>query len=438
MKNFPSVQKCYWADVRKEITKLNSDFARIIDDIDPGKKFRLYRIKYRYGSEIVRKGVFHIPNDQGKLIPITEPSIPNQIQTDLNYNLLSNPVSMLLKNSSELFINLEKHSIPSYGLARPGNVLSTGIILNKTHSLQPAFIWNMTAGARSIFMLPKISNTKNHKNLQKTFHINIGAPESMFQHWHVFRELVNSKNINCNWETEILYFSKPWINLFTSDNYITLEHYLLKQQFKGSEYWRHQYIWNMVFSKLQNEYNIKDEPYIIETVHHILFMGLGVLAGFKVAKDELYAPIKQIQTAYTDVYKLRPYPPIIMQPHCLSQDTPDSIYYSLNYPNTLEFPPRTSHRRSSISDLYSISNLLNKYIKRLSDNSFNTRGSVFDLALDKRQYSFYHDLHKDYSNINSTENIPLEDSTFMKDNNTKQNFPILASFVRGCIKVQNL
>ena len=96
-------EKLTWAQARDEVTRVNPAFAKIIDEISPDDKHWLAKVTYPYGSLAMQKSLLMIPNKDGTIVPITDPSIPATIQKDLGYNLNSNPVSLVLKNTFELF-----------------------------------------------------------------------------------------------------------------------------------------------------------------------------------------------------------------------------------------------------------------------------------------------------------------------------------------------
>ena len=40
-----SIEKICWKDIHDKVTEVNPSLAKIIDDIDPGKEFPLYRAR---------------------------------------------------------------------------------------------------------------------------------------------------------------------------------------------------------------------------------------------------------------------------------------------------------------------------------------------------------------------------------------------------------
>ena len=50
-----------WADVKDEVALRNPDLAKTIDELDPPDYYRIYRVKYHYGDDILKQGVLHLP-----------------------------------------------------------------------------------------------------------------------------------------------------------------------------------------------------------------------------------------------------------------------------------------------------------------------------------------------------------------------------------------
>jgi hypothetical protein len=47
----------------------------------------------------------------------------------------------------------------------------------------------MTAGARSIFMLPGISKTDSHNKLMQKLGLNLDVVQSLIEHWNIFKNI---------------------------------------------------------------------------------------------------------------------------------------------------------------------------------------------------------------------------------------------------------
>src|SRR3990167_11373570 len=118
---------------------------------------------------------------------------------------------MVLHNALEMFITLEDRVIP-FSINKPGNIFGLWRVLDRPNeeklSHTSVFIWNMTAGARSMFMLPKVSEALAHNKLKQGLGIGIDKPRDLLDHWKVFREIAKQPEFTEDWYVEVLFFSK--------------------------------------------------------------------------------------------------------------------------------------------------------------------------------------------------------------------------------------
>lgn len=437
----PRMEELTWEQVRSDVLKVNPEFVKIVDKLNPSKEYTLFKARYPYGSEILRQGDLYIPNAEGELVSLKHSSISDHIRNLLNYNLDSNPVSMCLNKSVELFITLENHTIPLYSIARPGNLFGLWRVLSDNVTLQPKFIWSMTAGARSIFMLPKISEAERHKKLKKFFHLQEEVPRTLMDHWEIFRGIADHPDFSEPWSVETLFFSKKWLDHLRDDAWQGFNYFLYETAWKSSEFWRNQFFWNLIFSIVQQEKNLHPSFYIFDTVKYLLAIGVGELPGFAPAIDDSVAPVKGIQKAYIDIYNLKNYAPIIMQPYLFSLADKDSrpVYYSLQYPNATEFGPKSRSRSSIITDLYEIKSVFNKFLKALSSGKFNIQSTKYYDLLNSVNFDYFHNNVESYHDIKESREIPSGDCSFLQqfENYDNAGFPVISAFVTGCIRISH-
>jgi hypothetical protein len=424
-----------WKDVRESVHKLNPKLSHIIDELNPSDKFTFYRIKYNFGDEILQNAGLYLPTKSG-LISIKDSRVDTHIQDNLGYNFGSNPVGMLLEHSVELFIASADRIIP-YAIIQPGHVFGTWRILDtKVSYCPPTFIWGMTAGARSLFMLAKISENASHLHLSKKLHIKIEKPKSLVDHGKVFREIANSNDFKEPWQVEFLFFSKKWFEQLHDKGWEKFKLYLLDAAWQSSSYWRNEYVWNYVFSLIQQNRNIKPPTYIANIVKHLLAIGVGAMPGFRPAFDDTLGPIKRLQEIYINEYNLKDYAPIIMAPSNFSLKDTSPIYYSLQYPTTIEFALKSSERTSAMTDLYLVSSLLKKYLKEIQTGKLNIAETPLESFAQKAKFDFFHNNVTDYTDFKESALIPKEDNAFgLASTDENKNFPKNSSFLNGCIRI---
>ena len=435
----PNNKKCTliettWADFRCKVKDANLKLYKIIEKISPDKGHKLFLVKYPYGSKIVNKGCLQLPDESGKIHKLSSSSISKKIKDELGYNLGGCPVSLILKNSIEVFFMLDNHTIPLSGCIPEGSVTSMWRALFPEYGNRPDFLLDVTAGARSIFMLSKISDAVGHNRVCRHFNINIQKPSLMIDHWRVFKELVRQPLFATNWCTEILFFGKKWFEHLDDEEFCNFNLYFIKKALCANNYCSDKTVWNMVFSLIERINNTKLDPYIVDTAKHLLAVGAGYLPGFSSAKDDSVAPIKEIQKIYTEIYKLKQ-SPVIMQPAYFSSSNDRPVYYSLEYPSTTVFPPRKREDHSKIRDLYLLKSLINKYLYALEHYSLNIEHTAYHRLPSEVKYNYVHNA-KGYTEIMDINSIIENDKHFAKSI-TGKNFPVNSSFLNGCVQIKS-
>lgn len=436
----PTIERLTWQQAHNLLEGLVPDLVEIIDNISPGDSYPIYRAYYPFGSKIVHDGLFMIPVN-GQLYPLHHPIVPKEFKEQLNYNYGANPIGISLESSMELYIEINNRVIP-YSLITPGKIFGLWRIFDGPVSHCPTiFRWQISAGARSLYMLPKISENLRHKKLIKALHIHDDKPKSLYDHWNIFKSIINSDFPSVNWGVNLIFFGNKWIDKLTDPKWIFLRDYMLTSVWHGSEFWRNQYIWDATFANIKNKRNIKEPAHIIDHVKHILSVAAGALPGFAPAMDNSLAPIHALQKIYRDIYDLKTHPPIIMQPemfNAFNKSLP--VYLSFQLSTAIDLSPKANEKNTAISDLFSTQLLLKKYIHELKQEQGLEAepqvplGCIADLV----SIDFFHDERQQYKSIKAASEIPIHDQRFnITTSSTKYDitFPTSSTFVRGCIKI---
>jgi len=226
----------------------------------------------------------------------------------------------MLDKVAKLFISLDNVNLPFFfGFLQPGSLFNTSRVLSPNYSHQPAFLWNITAGARNLIMLPKISAKVGFKRLRKEFQLQIDKPTGLEDHWELFKEIANHKNFQKPWSMQILFFSKEWFEHLNDNAWLEFHRYLLQTAWDTTEFWRNRFIWDLIFSYIQRVRKISPNNYVADTVKHLFSISAGAIPGMAPALDDTCAPISELQRIFKDIYRLDQYLPIILQ----------SIFFSL-------------------------------------------------------------------------------------------------------------
>lgn len=431
-----------WGEVREAVKALNVELFQAIESVSPSDDFKLFLGRYPYGAKILEQGLLHVPTEHHGLLPLTDSRVSAVVRESLGYNVFTNPVSIVLNNSVEVFVPLRDRIVPLYGIIEPGNIFSTWRVLNQEATHAPAFIWEMTAGARMFFMLPKISRAVAHDRMCSSLSISARLPDGLIDHWQVFKEIANHPGYQEPWTTEILFFSKKWFDHLDDKAWHSFKFYLLERGWKGSEFWRNKFTWDLIFSTIQERRNIRVSPHIADLAKHIFSIAVGALPGFAPATNTLGGPIDSIQKAYVNgSYGLRDYVPTIMQPTFFNMHKADEpVYYSLNFPASLSFSPSTRQRSSLITDLYHLKSFISTYVKELAGPEFNIRATPLYEAVQQVDFDCFHLDSEHYHDMQHVDVIPNEDNRFyfsfaQSDGNTK--FATNNAFTRACVRVSS-
>lgn len=434
--NRATIQEFHWKDIRDEVSIKNPVLAKIIDALDPSDEYTLFKASYPFGTEILKGGLLFVPNMRGKLAPINSPEISSSFRDKLNYNLNANPVTLMLNHAAEMFIVNEDNSVPIYGWMTPGELFGAWHVLCPQSNQHPAFIWDMTAGARSIFMLPKISESTGYNKLCQAFHVQASKPQSLLDHWKLFKEIANHADFGEKWTADMLFFSKKWFENLNDPQWLSFKNYLFETAWRKNVFFQNQFIWDLVISLIHEKRKIKPSAFLVNSLKHLFAIGIGALPGFAVARDDIAAPVQRIQEIFTTIYQLEGYAPIIMQPHLFSLEDQHPVYYSLQYPTALGFSPKTREGSTKIFNLYEMKQLLSKYLADIHSNKLNVKNTLIYNACEKVSYDFFHTDPENYAGIRSSKVIPLEDAAFTQwPKAANKIFPVNSAFLRGCIRI---
>lgn len=431
---FKYLTQVYWDEVKTEFSAANPQLAKIIDELAPGKDLPLIKIGYRFGDKILENGKFllleHIKSQPDGITSQDS----KKLQEFFRYAPI--PLGIFLNKTCEAFLEIQDRIIPSFVLG-PGHTIGLFEAIDFLCDTTSQPLWSTTAGARSIFMLPKINNNIGHKKLRKEFSLTKPPPKAIVNHWEIFVELAN--NTQNDWQCDIIFFTTPWLEKIKQKdaNWAKLREYLFRESWRLSGIltektfavvWQH-------FSALTMQRGFKPRIYVTDTIRHLISTAYGIMPGFKPATNELLAPIKLIKKAYVDIYNLKQHSPTLLEPCMLTPDNP-IIYYSLGYPTLLEGHPETSNINNTITLL--------KEIQLLMTNMFeySKRGMVgteqFVNFIQQTDFDYFHKTPDIYEEVKQTEQLNLEDTNFNDTENfpDNQHFCSTGPFLNGCIRIR--
>jgi hypothetical protein len=386
------MEKLTWSDVRDDVHAANSELAMLIDEIDPGPEYSLYRAKYAYGDTILKNGILHVPLTKGGVVPVAGNHVSTEVLNDLS-SFLSIPPGIVLNNNIEFFLQNTDRPIP-VALHKRGSTIGLWSSENLGDShWHMSNIWHITAGSRALFMLPKITDTASYLRLRKEFSLRSYVPSDLSNQWSLFLELANHPEFSQPWHVDLLLFSRKWIEKTTDPAWDKFWFKIIKRYWAKTDFSRNHWLFDYFFSCMQQKHNLKPNPYLADTVKHVFAIGAGTSPGLSVATDNTSAPIQGLQKIFTEVYGLKSYAPIMLHTNYCDVTQPDqAVYYSLQLPTTTEFAPKSRQVISNMVGLQEIKYLMGKFIKDvLSSNMLSAKDSCHYFA----NHLDFHYVHAD-------------------------------------------
>lgn len=431
------VEMLSWDEARLIPNIIDPELMKIIDEISPGKDYRLYKAKYPFGAKILDKSLSYLPLQNGNNISFNSDRLPKIMIKDLAYDpAKTNPVAIVLDKNSEFYVSIGKNILP-YAMVSPGDIFGTARILDNVDSeystvLNSSFSrWELTSGARSIFMLPKITENISHMKLKKMYGLSQDKPDTYQDHWSIFREI--AAKTQDNWRSEFLFFSVKWFEKLKDPVWAKLYCYLLRENRRSYKFGHNIVSWEITFNAIEQNKKMIYSPYTLNTARHLFAISSGTFPGFAPTTNEDSAPTKLLQKAYLEGYGLKDQYPLIVKPTHFSLIKQEPVYYFLNYPTLTQCNPQTFKGKSLITLLDELERVIKKYQIGIQEDPLAKHTSLYNIA-QATDFSYYHNTPDNFTNINNNILIPEDDQRFVCETGA---FPNHSPFLKGCIKVSS-
>lgn len=424
-----------WSEVAAEARKVNPEFADIIDAISPDKSLRLVEVSFGYGDKILNHGRL-------EKIEVVDPGVSKEKVNEL-LDYASYPLGLQLKNASEMYLEIGERILP-LELVVEGALFGLFEALVCITGCTSAPVWSMTAGSRSAFMLPKITDTRSHNRLKAEFGFYQSAPNKLSDHAHVFKAITNSPRSGCQWTNKVLFFTKDWFQTIhqSSWSWLNFYNFILVQAWLYSRHLRMKNefspLWESFAAAIRHK-NLKPGPYLMDTVKHLISCGMGYVPGFMpIGEQEQVLPARLIEYAYSEIYQLKEYAPTILFPYRLDKNNPHqhTVYYSMGMPSLLEGTPTIRKAPSIITELREIKRLLNIFHNVVQEES----PANYALLKDVR-FEYYHSENDPFGEIKHSLEIGLADKIINESLSGRfegKEFATHGQFLRGCISLTKL
>ncbi len=435
-----SFQQVEWTQIKEQVEAANPILHNIINRLSPDGRLSLYLGDYPFGHTMVQRGRFMLPLENGESVSIDSPDCPKQWREALSYNIQAEPVGLVLKNSIEIYMTHEVTGVPiTLATATTGAITSTSRINSKSKPYHPSFLWNQSAGAHSLFMLPKISQSRRFTRMQRKLGFNTDMPTSHLDHSELFRQMGNHDSVG-RWRTKLLFFGKEWFERLDDPALIELKCFFLEQFRSKFDALGNIFMWDMIIALILRRRDIRPSLLVKNTIKHLLMLAVGMLPGLAPVTDSRLGPIEAIQRFILEEYQLQEYVPTIIGPAYFDLYREDSqpVYYSLAHPSLLEDAPRKKDNTSLLTEAFETAGLLEKVLDDIIHADFNiSETPLYDIP-SLAELDVFHPKAESYSRVSDSALLVEEDARFRHSLHPTDNQALAShsSFLKGCFRIR--
>ena len=281
-----------WDEVKDQVKLYNSAIHAAIEKASPKSDFKLFSARFLFGDLIVDRGILNLPI-ANELLSIADPTFPAVVKEELGYSRI--PLFLILNKSAEVFVATSDRAIP-LDIFKPGNILGLFETLDAFFNVSANPIWSVSAGARNLFMLPKISEASGLKKLRSQFNLPSNMDlTKLEEHWQTFAAIANSPQLNTDWCCEVLFFTKQWLSQKGNPVWHSFYEEIYKQTWTQAQFAISKMVIDLnwqYFADAIAARRLKPPTYIADQVKHLLAIAVGVYPAFIPANNEDAAPIK--------------------------------------------------------------------------------------------------------------------------------------------------
>lgn len=412
----PYIEQLSWAEARELILPINPEFVKHADELDLPESCCIFKVKYRYGDYLLQDGQFMLRNKDGQNVPLDHPDIPEILKKKLGY-APSVPMGININRDIEIFYkSLDDRIIPIVA-PKPGNIFALTAVLSESNLvIDQGSFWNITAGSRSVYSIPKISLALNHRKLSREFEVSHEPPKNLYAQWEFFKELFQTKQLEDTWSLDVIYFSQEWVSFEHSTSWLSFNNHLRKSVWNNAIFLRNLYQASYIMSQATSKANIRCTPNIINTMKHILYVAGSFMPGLTLNGDELSFPKATLSMLYENIYGLE-YSAQFMSPTYFNPQLKESLFYVLSIPTQLEHYLDNKPHKSKFDELRDLAYALKKITALFLSDSLGIKDlkkSIFK-GIENAEMRCYHSLAQKEQDISQTYGV------FSHENNNKKN-----------------
>lgn len=430
------VNRVNWNDAIMLIDRIDHEFSDLlkqvkIDDVN----IYFYKASYNFGDTIIHNKNTFLSLENGNKISFNDKNLPIELVKDLSYDLDSeNPLGIILSKTSELYTNKNNLTCSS-SLLRQNDIFGIPRALDKKNIDRSSVTnFNLNAGAKSLFMLSKISNRSAYAKIKQDLNIDITTPISASDHWQTFVEIATK--IKSDWQCEILFFSREFINALKLREWSSVALYLYQLHSNSYTVWHSiAGIWHKDIEFIHHKKRLaKYNKNLFDIVKYIFMLSANGELGYEPLLDDEQAPVSLLKKTYHDLYGLEN--PIIMGLVKFDYRNINQlpVYVSLNQGNMISENISSSGKYTNMSALSDLIYLNQSIRSAILDDKVLMNNQLKEL-ISHTKVSYYHNNSNIIHNIQDSLNIPLEDTRFCSNHDS---FPIRSVFLNGCIKISRI
>lgn len=293
-----------WQEAIPQLEQINPKLSVLIKNLELNNNHKFIKVKYNFGEEIFKNGVLNIPiNDQLK--PISAQEVPTSIKDALKYHHI--PLGVSINKILEGYLKNKNGVIIPHSIYNPGGLIGTITNLSKKEFISDEKYWSLTAGNRSLYLLPKISDDRSYNRLKKEFNFDIPKPTGLTHQHQIFKCISESAISQDYWQAEVYFFSEEWFNESNS-SYLDFQLYLYQEAWERTKAQRQTQYFHYEISNILDDSYLKPNPYVLDILYYLHNITEGDRAGFFITNTDRSGPIKLLQDVFVDVYKLNKIP----------------------------------------------------------------------------------------------------------------------------------
>ena len=428
------IEKTSWKEIKYKVKAINPSIYDVIEQILPDESIPFFLAQYAFGEHFGVKNHAYIPTSSGKLEKIDSKHTDNELFRHLGYGKDSLPLGMILDKYCEWHYFGENDRIFPDCVQGPGAIFNMQVVFDEDKTVDNNVL-SVSSGALSSYLLPNIGCKRKHIRIKKYFNVSAPAPKSPYEHYLIFKEILQDKSNRTNWYSQILYFSEQFIEeVKHNEKWLKLKLYFseaLRRKLNQNTY---DSSCNDLFLSAKKINRYRPTPFIMDTAKYVFNICMGSGIGSKPAVDEQYFPIKEIQKIYNECYGLE-YTPTIMVPSSLHGNN-DSVYYPLQCPFAKINTFKTNQSNSTLTELETLKNVLLAYQEEFTEENGDAFGSPLYHVSKETEFSFYHYKATGKQTIRSPLDLLESDKRFAFsycDENTS--FSSDAKLFRGCVRL---